>query len=97
MAMAAFCWAASNAFTLRTPTITQLRPKLQPLYYEEKEIIVDKLSNEQHSVSSLFTNDHDNHVGVDPISVRHTSLPIPEALPGDCDVQAFINENVKLG
>ena len=96
MATAAIWWAASNAFTLRTPTITQLRPKLQPLYYKEKEIIYDKLSNEHYSVSSLFTDDHDNHVGVDPISVRNAPLPIPEALPGDCDVQAYINENVKF-
>ena len=85
------CLHATNANNYSTTS------QITPLYYKEKEIIYDKLSNEHYSVSSLFTDDHDNHVGVDPISVRSAPLPIPEALPGDCDVQAFINENVKLG
>jgi hypothetical protein len=102
----------STTFTVRAPTalkihhqaisnsITVLRPRLQPLYYKEKEPIIDKASSEHYSVSSLFSNEHnDSGVGVAPIFGDAQSVPVlptPQALPGDCDVQAYINENAKF-
>ena len=97
----------STAFTVRVPTtvlnirqqatsnsISVLRPRLSPLYYKEKETIGDKVSPDHYSVSSLFRDEHDDYVGVAASSVP--ILPTPEALPGDCDVKAYIKENAKF-
>lgn len=86
----------SSAFTtVRVPTRNKLRPRLQQLYYKEKETLSDKISSEHYSVSSLFRNEHDNRVGVG-VDASVPVLPQLPVLPGDCDVQAYINENVKF-
>lgn len=90
----------SSAFTtVRVPTRTRtkLRPRLQQLYYnyEDKETLSDKISSEHYSVSSLFRNKHDDRVGV-CVDASVPVLPKLPLLPGDCDVQAYINENVKF-
>lgn len=84
----------SSAFAaVRVPTRTKLRPRLQQLYYKEKETISDKISSEHYSVSSLFRNEHDDRVATD---ASVPALPELSVLPGDCDVQAYINDNVKF-
>ncbi len=85
----------SSAFTTRVPTITKLRPRSSQLHYKEKQTLSDKLSSEHYSVSSLFrnVNEHNGRVAVDaPVPV----LPELPVLPGDCDVQAYINDNAEF-
>lgn len=91
----------STAFiTMRAPIRTRtIRPsRLKPLFYAEKDTttLSDKISREHYSVSSLFrSNVEDDHVHAAPPTPVPV-LPTLPVLPGDCDVQAYINENIKF-
>lgn len=89
----------STAFiTVRAPIRTRtIRPsRLKPLFYADKDdTSSDKISREHYSVSSLFRNVEDDHVHAAPPTPVPV-LPTLPVLPGDCDVQAYINENINF-
>ena len=89
----------STAFiTMRAPIRTRtIRPsRLKPLFYADKDdTSSEKISREHYSVSSLFRNVEDDHVHAAPPTPVPV-LPTLPVLPGDCDVQAYINENINF-